>query len=233
MARRIHQTPPSSLTATQCVLSTPELVSEILHWDADGYKEPGYKQRIGYNNDQTFPKNRFASYARVNTLWFHQAMRYLWWTPLPYSKLRTLERLPLERRQVYTNFVVDLTLPNYFQSSCKESRILERLKFPRLRFAKIGICPGQRLLSLPGIRGDVLQDLTIDVWNDDVRRGGPLSDNKMQKRLAIRLMKTFPRLKKITITAPSGAPVSPGDLARFQANFTGVHSWGVQREPNL
>lgn len=182
MASRIHQTPPSSLTATQCVLSTPELVSEILQWDAGDYKEREYSYI------QTFPKNRFASYARVNTLWFHEAMRYLWWNPLPYSKLRTLERLPQKRRQVYANFMVDLTLDNDCQCSYKENKILERLDFPRLRFATIGIRSGQRLLSLPDIRGNVIQDLTIDVWGSYDGKGGALSDNKMQKRLAKRLM---------------------------------------------
>ncbi|OOQ87138.1 hypothetical protein PEBR_18370 [Penicillium brasilianum] len=184
--RRIHQTPPTVMTATQLVLSTPELVSEILQWDAGGYKE--------YDGpfNQTSAKTRFVNYALVNTLWFHEAMRYLWWTPLPFSKLRTLgRRLPRERKQVYANFVVDLVLENDPHGSYKENRILERLNFPRLRFVKIYIRPGQRYLSLPEIRGFALHDLTTDVRAGHSGMHGALDDNQMQNRLAKRLMVGF------------------------------------------
>lgn len=169
----------SALTATQRVLSMPELVSEILKWDAGGYK----KDHWAYN--QTFSKTRFARYARVNKLWFYEAMRYLWWTPQPYSKLQALQKLPRARKQIYANFVVELSFENDVQSSSKENRILKRLSFPRLRFARLDIRSGQRLLSLPDIKGRVLENLTIDVMVGDDSKGSALSDRKMRIRLRL------------------------------------------------
>ena len=192
----IHQTTReySTLTATQRVLSMPELVSEILKWDAGGYK----KDHWTYN--QTFSKTRFSSYARVNRLWFYEAMRYLWWTPQPYTKLQALQKLPRARKQIYANFMVELSFENDVQNSSRENRILKRLSFPRLRFARLDIRSGQRLLSLPDIKGRVLENLTIDVKVGDDSKGGAMSDRKMRIRLAKRLKVGFLNMRVLLIS---------------------------------
>jgi hypothetical protein len=87
--------------------------------------------------------------------------------------------------------MVNLVLENDPQGSFVENKILERLYFPRLHFAKIYIRPGQRLLSLPDIWVYELRDLTIDVRAGDSSRGNALADDKLQKRLAKRLMVGF------------------------------------------
>jgi hypothetical protein len=115
-------------------------------------------------------------------------MRYLWWTPQPFSKLEVLENIPRFRRQVYANFMAEVYFENDPQISAKENKILKGLSFPRLRFARILVRTGQRLLSLPDMKGPALQDLTIDIMAVYNGKGGALSDNKMQKRLAKRLM---------------------------------------------
>lgn len=179
---RIHHPPHSGFTAAQRVLSMPELVSQILSWDAAGYKD--YHWTYGH----TFCRRRFARYARVNKTWFHEAMRYQWWTPQPYDKLQVLEKLPRERRQVYANFFVDGYFENHPQLNARENRVLKGLCFPRLRFASLRVYTGQLLLSLPEIVCCALQDLTIDVVHMNNGRGGALSEDKMQERLAKRLM---------------------------------------------
>lgn len=179
---QIHHPSHSGFTAAQRVLSMPELVSEILSWDAAGYKEHHWVY------GHIFSRRRFARYARVNKIWFHEAMRYLWWTPQPYSKLKVLEEIPRERKQVYADFMVDAYFENYPQLSATENRILNGLSFPRLRFARMRVWTGQQLLSLPEIVGCALQDLTIDIVPVNNGRGGALSDNRMQERLAKRLI---------------------------------------------
>lgn len=202
--QRVYQNPHSGMTATQRALSMPELVSEILQRDAAGYKEDHWAF------DQTFSKTRFARYACVNSLWFHEAMRYLWWTPLPYSKLQALEGLPRYHRQVYANFFVNLSFGNDPSpaGSRKENRILKGLSLSHLRFAKMDIRPGQRLLSLPYIEGPALQELTIDILPVDDGKGGALSDEQMRKRLAKRLKVGFPGWASVSIHCTDIAQLS-------------------------
>lgn len=184
--RRVYQEPsPNSFgTATQQVLSTPELVSEILSFDAAGYREDHWAY------GQTFFKNDFARYARVNSVWFHEAMRYLWWTPMPFDKLSVLAGLPHHRKQKYAQFMVKLSFrndPGPWGGSREENVILQGLHLSSLRFARIQISAGQKLLSLPGITSVVLQDLTIDVVQFKTGKGGALSDDGLRKRFAKRL----------------------------------------------
>jgi hypothetical protein len=160
----------------------PELVSEILNWDAAGYKE------YHWAYCHIFCKGRFARYAQVNKLWFHEAMRYLWWTPRPFSKLEVLEKFFRCRRQIYADSMADVYFGNHSQLNARENKILRGLFLPRLRFARMLIRTGQRLLSLPDVVGCALQDLSIDIVPVDNDRGGALSDDKMQERLAKRLM---------------------------------------------
>lgn len=229
--------------ATQKVLSTPELVSEILSFDAAGYREDHWAY------DQTFFKNNFARYARVNFVWFHEAMRYLWWTPSPFDKLSVLAGLPGHRKQVYVQFMVKLSFrndPGPWGGSRGENVILQGLHLSNLRFARIQISTGQKLLSLPVITSDVLRDLTIDVVQFNTGKGGALSDNSLRKRFAKRLKvgpscgrlvrstwveiacleKMFPSLEKITINVPAPSALDQGDLASFQAQLPGIE-WVV------
>jgi hypothetical protein len=179
---RIHHPLHSGFTAAQRVLSIPELVSQILSWDAAGFKD------YYWVYSQIFPRTRLARYAQVNKLWFHEALRYLWWTPQPRFKLVLLEKTTPFRRQFYADFMVNVYFYNDPKLSASENRIFKGLILPRLRFAKILVRTGQRLLSLPEIVGCALQDLTIDIVAMKNGRGGALSDNRMQERLAKRLM---------------------------------------------
>lgn len=183
---RVYQKPSSdsSGTATQRVLCTPELVSEILSFDAAGYREDHW------DYGQTFFKNNFARYARVNSVWFHEAMRYLWWTPMPFDKLSVLAGLPRHRKQVYAQFMVKLSFrndPGPWGGSREENVILRGLHLSSLRFARIQISTGKKLLSLPEITSVVLQDLIIDVVQFNNNKGGALSDDGLRKRFAKRL----------------------------------------------
>ena len=176
------------MSASQRVLSLAELVSLIFEFVAVGYL-PG--------DDEIFymPENprRIASStsrvtlwncAQVNTLWFREAMRYLW-SELSGVKFNALESILPARRQIYASFVTRLCLVCAPYSS-QRNGLLKGLNFPRVRSVAIQFWEKLKLLYLPKIHAPALRVLDLRLAMILPTDTHILFDDRVEKRFVER-----------------------------------------------
>ncbi|KAF7715792.1 Uncharacterized protein PECH_005960 [Penicillium ucsense] len=208
-----------NLTAAQRVLSSPELLSRILFWDA-----PSHKAEL-WEYDWIFPRDRFIKYALVNSIWFHEAMRFVWWNGLSLAKLGAIDSMAPLRRVLYLKYVVHVNFHNDSrgQFASVQNRIWRGLMFPALRVATLHVRPAQRLLSLPEIRAPNLEKLTLNVVAaSNLQDPIALCDERTRQRLTARIVKMFPHLRKVTIMLPRGTTLKPSDVQHLQESLPRV-----------
>ncbi|KAJ5166710.1 uncharacterized protein N7482_005491 [Penicillium canariense] len=140
-------TDPSSMTAAQRVLSTAELIAEIVHYFV------GIRRTILFGLPMEFEDCKsLLRCSRVNTLWFAQVMRFFWQAPtiqqaLPISlhgyvafgctfKTSLLQRFSEvnpDRRQFYADFVIGTNMMAVRQEGLRmANRVLQGITFPKL-----------------------------------------------------------------------------------------------------
>lgn len=169
-----YQEPPQgitmdneNLTAAQKVLSTAELVGEILLWLSRS-RSP-QRDPANPRNRRTLtlltPTSSLARCARVNSLWFSEAIRHLWSMPgdLPESKTccslpQLLASLPQARRQFYANLITHANLIDVQKSTVRShNRVLRNLHFPKLKGLTLILDPARPLLLLPNMHVPALK----------------------------------------------------------------------------
>ncbi|KAJ6114353.1 hypothetical protein N7486_000131 [Penicillium sp. IBT 16267x] len=163
----------TKFTAAQKVLSTCELISEIL------------KNLYEYHSISTTdeePKNSppswywmLAKCSRINKSWFREAMRLLWpdGTAVKHrSLIQVLAVIEPSRRQFYANYIqsacfVDVCKANILQNS----KILHGMVFPKLQYLAIIIKQyGRQKLWMPNMNAPRLEVLHVRMattqWSD-------------------------------------------------------------------
>jgi hypothetical protein len=128
------------------------------------------------------PPATIYSCARVNHLWFWEAMRYLW-SNINWQKLRALKSMPIERRQVYAGFVKALSLDGH-PSSKYQTQILDGLLFPRVQSVNIRLWDHLTRFYLPPIQAPALRVLDLNVYKVEMTNGHILYDGSVEKRFA-------------------------------------------------
>lgn len=152
-------------TAAQRVLGTGELVGEIMFWLA----QSGDRERYPPIRAATpSPIACLASCARVNSMWFGEAIRLLWSRFDDPSDSRTfslpqiMAGLEESRRQFYANFITHASLIDVQKTTVRgHNETLRTLTFPRLKYVSLILDHARPLLCLPTIHMPALKKFNI------------------------------------------------------------------------
>jgi hypothetical protein len=172
------------MQASQRVLAIPELVSQILEFTAaDFVSQVPERQRLAISGPTRLASSdsRVTLYncAKVNHRRFWEAMRHLW-IHLTWKKLKALEQMRLERRQLYASFVKALSLDCH-PCSKYQTRILDGLVFSRVLSVNIRFWDHLRRFYIPKIQVPALQVLDLNVYKVEVTDEHVLFDRYVEE----------------------------------------------------
>lgn len=125
------------MSAAQRVLSTSELVAQIIEWVAAIWP---YIPIRG-EGPRPSASATLARCARINSLWFHEASRHLWAMPKQFNAGSFREISPA-RRQIYANFVKHIFLfcdPKHHGWLTRQKKILKNVTFSHAKDANLQI----------------------------------------------------------------------------------------------
>jgi hypothetical protein len=163
----------TKFTAAQKVLSTCELISEILQnlYECHSTDETN---KISEDSPPSW-YSMLAKYSRVNKSWFREAMRLLWpdATAVKHrSLIQILSRVEPSRRQFYANYIQSACFVDVCKANIrKNNKILRGMVFPKLRYLAVIINQyGRQKLWMPYLNAPRLETLHIRLaviqWTD-------------------------------------------------------------------
>ncbi|KAJ5639069.1 uncharacterized protein N7484_006931 [Penicillium longicatenatum] len=187
----------TKLTAAQKVLSTYELISEILQNTIDATSETSQHSPSSWYS-------MLAKYSRINKSWCREAMRLLWpnGTAVKHcSLIQVLASVEPSRRQFYANYIQSACFVDVCKANIrKNNKILRGMVFPKLQYLAVIIKQHYRQkLWMPYLNAPRLEALKIRLatvqWTGQYRnvkatfgeknRRGP----SLQSSIAIRLIR--------------------------------------------
>lgn len=158
-------------TAAEYVLALPELVSMILRWVYFADVQVWYSAIFAFVGRFEYSRRHIgratlALAARVNKLWFYEAMRLQWADPSrmsPHSIQLLIGSLPsLEKRQFYAGFVKSGMVPECHSKDVKANgRFVKGVIFPKLRALRYRLAAETKRIFLADINAPEVDTLHI------------------------------------------------------------------------
>ncbi|KAJ5190232.1 uncharacterized protein N7498_009217 [Penicillium cinerascens] len=151
-------------TAAQKVLSTRNLVAEIIRWLVEilDHSERGN----GKYHKGRGRRNSLCDLVTLNRLWFDQTIPYIWKAPTNKNSSfhQRFAKVKEARLQTYANFVEYghlLAVP--FDDLVDNNRILRGVTFPRLNQIDLVLRYRERILCFPRLSAPALQSIRIRI----------------------------------------------------------------------
>ncbi|KAJ5773374.1 hypothetical protein N7457_008270 [Penicillium paradoxum] len=176
------------------VLALPEILSEIFTWIDMDYSAP-HRQRDLLNC------------ALVDKAWCHEALRILWSDTRTSDTLeRLMIKIPINRRQIYANFVKRARVSSYnLQAGPVAFGVMENVIFPQLHTLDLllGHCNGcvHRFVYVPDFKMPSLRTLHIS-GTSDINRNVCMDQGEWDY-MASRILEVFPRLVNVLVEIPT------------------------------
>ncbi|KAJ5125221.1 hypothetical protein N7448_004547 [Penicillium atrosanguineum] len=165
------------VTAAECVLSLPELVSIILYWVYFSEAKAWYTAKFaffGLSDDGKRPNGSctLAVASRVNKLWYYEAVRLQWADPTRMSGHSIHYRIgslpSMEQRQLYAGFVKSGTLPKCHSKNVKaHGRLVEGVFFPKLRALRYRLAANAKRIFLADIDAPEVDTLHVHIGGQE------------------------------------------------------------------
>lgn len=160
-------------TAAQKVLSTCELISEILQNLYEYHSTDETNEILEHSPPSWY--SMLAKYSRINKSWFREAMRLLWpdGTAVKHrSLIQILSIVEPSRRQFYANYIQSACFVDVCKANIrKNNKILRGMVFPKLRYLAVIINQnGRQKLWMPYLNAPRLEALHVRLatiqWTD-------------------------------------------------------------------
>lgn len=206
-------------TAAQRVLTSPELIGEILSCVKDDYHESWSS-----NAQEAYPiaptrRSTLARCAQINSIWFPEAMRQLWnesSSPPSYSLPQTLTGLTRSMKQYYVRFITNASLIEVQKSTIRiNTEAVQGVSFQELRTLHLILDRTRPKVWLPKTQTPRLETVHIRFatitkttkpnkfhlrfrnhypWSQTWKQGQSIQTRKLKRRwLYLRLAKTLAR----------------------------------------